>query len=338
MHISTRWFPVAVAAAGAFLGTSAPAQEVQIRYKWEKGAVLHFRTVQETHSVMSSGSDKEGEKKSEAARDQTQEALGRAEVLEVGEDGVATVRWTIETLKIESADPRTGRASFDSTRAEDRAAPNPTLAPLAALAGESFTMTIDSRGMVRKVEGMQPITEKMMKNPPPGPQAVMQMQAMKDGYSDEAMARNMERSFGVGPGKAVKPGDTWDSGLTQRLPMMGLARASGEATLERVEGDIAIIKSSFTVALEPGKESEVNPMMAILKPVMTDATGTSETSFDVARGRLQRRQVELTMPIVLTSPSPEGEMKINQLVKTKLTVEHIEGAGDAKPATAPAGS
>src|SRR5688572_5754013 len=74
--------------AGAALALPVAAQETEIKYKWEKGQVLHYRMTQESKSKTTGmpGADMEA--------NQTQVVIQKMEVQDVAADKAATVRCT----------------------------------------------------------------------------------------------------------------------------------------------------------------------------------------------------------------------------------------------------
>lgn len=321
-----------LASAGAALAQDA----VTLKYKWNKGDVLHYRSVQDTTGKMAAMG-------MERKTSQKQEFVHRLEVKEVGDDGAATLDMVVVSVKA-SMDQGTGTpGEYDSSKSgEELYVGPPQLRPMmetmGMLVGEHTTMVVDGMGSVRKVEGMNKVVEKMLAKM--GSANPIVARNLRNTMGDEAVRGNMEQFFKVLPEKAVKPGDTWSSTFEQSSPGMGgRMKVDSDWTFagpEALNGTAGVkMTSVMKIDVAPAKEGEETGLAPGMKMTVTDGKGSGESYFDPKAGQLLKAVVNMNLPIEISMSAQGQNMAMKNETASKFTFERIP-APAAVPAPAPA--
>lgn len=316
----------------AMLGGAGSAQgQDALKYKWNKGDVVHYRSLQDNAGKMTT---MVGEQKTS----QQQDVVHRFEVTDVAADGTATLDMSLLSVKITMVQGETPPSTYDSTKPADKqyeGSPRlrPMIEPMGAMIGEHLTVVIDTAGNVRKVEGMSKVLEKMVgKMGTPNPNATRNLRAT---FNDEAMRGNLERYFKVLPEQAVKAGDEWSSMYEQPIPGFGGRMKSSSAwKLESVDGGVAKMSSTVKVEGVPPKEGEEQ---APAKTTITDGKGDGRVEFDNKAGQLVKSTLNLVLPLEISMSGPNGQgMSIKNESTIKSTYERIPAPATTEGAKAPA--
>lgn len=106
---------------------------------------------------------------------------------------------------------------------------------LGAMKGSRFTFTMNEKGEVGSITGINEMMQKMMDAVPgAGPMA----ENLSKSFNEENFKQNIQQAFGMYPGKPIKQGDTWtntmitnNNGVTMKL--------DNTYKLESVNGDNA---------------------------------------------------------------------------------------------------
>lgn len=320
---------------------SAIAQQA-LKYKWNKGDVLHYKAVQ-NKTAKTSGLGMTQDSKED------QEWVYRFEVKDVTADGVATLDMSVLSVKI-SAEQETGghvsKATFDTTQppenqyVEEPVNPNRRgpgrfegqMKPLGAMVGEHLTVVIDSAGAVQKVEGMAKVVDKMLaKMNSPNP---MVMRNLRMSMGDEAMRGNLERYFKVLPDRPVSTGDTWSTSYETMIS--GRMRVENNWTLSGMEDAASKLVAQVKVEVTPPKEGEEQ---LPVKTTLTDGKGTVEAQFDAKTGQLVKSVKDLTLPLENSMSGPGGQtMSLKNDLTVKQTFERIPAPEKTEAAPKTVGS
>lgn len=309
---------VGLALLFALAGTALAAQGVTLRYKWNKGEPVRYRTIQES-TVTMSGVPGIGEMT--VVTNMTQVMALKA--MDVAPNGNATVETTFESIKMEVSS-----AAFSF--AYDSAAPSQAADPLTAqlsqtfgaLLGQSFTMVLTPTGAVEKVEGIT----KLMQNLQGASPAAAGLPGLES-MSDDAMKSMFGQSFAALPARAVGPGDTWQTSVTLPNPM-GEMTSAVTSTMRGVESMNGrnVAKFSSAVAISPapggGGAGFAGLPMAV---TMGAGTGESETWFDHVLGRAIRVVGTTTLPMTMSMDAPDGSsIALQASTRVKSTFELVE--------------
>jgi len=310
------------------------AQEVSLRYHWTKGEELRYRqTLQSTTTVSGTGLPAGS---SNASFDSTMIQTFRTVVDDVAADGTATFRQTIESVRLEVNGP-TGRTVFD-TATNDNAARDPLSQGLSAvysaMIGESVTIVTSPTGVVRKIDGMTRIFEKMMAAQPGGPIPAGALEGLKNSFSDEAMRDMTGRGFAAFPDRPLKPGDAWDEQFTTSVPMFGTVSTARTWTFQGIESRtgaaVARFTATHTIKTDPSKPASGAPSSAPSPIIMEPGgnTGDSDVLFDMTRGRLLSVTTHMTQAMTVSIPAANAgsAMSMRTIGKTTMLMELLDAS------------
>ena len=293
-------------------------------YQWKKGATLKYRIVQKSTTTLSGLPGGMGDLTIDQSTTQTLSSV----VDDVAADGTATLRQSVDAIKMEMNSPM-------MTMAYDSATPDANTGPMAAMLkdvfsqmiGQSYTVTIAPSGEVKKVDGISRLADKMFKNIPPDPAMAGMLDGLKANLSDDAMRNLFTQSFPQFPDKPIKVGDSWDLQSSSANPMLGTLLTSVKATLKSVDADaggrVARVATAISVKRDPTKPVPTNPMGMTLE--VGDSTGGGEQVFEAGTGLLRSSTVQLTIPMTMSGAGPDGSaLNMQTLVKSTTTTELLK--------------
>jgi hypothetical protein len=224
---------------------------------------------------------------------------------------------------------------FDSASKEnDPTSANPLgktmSAAYSAMIGQSLTMVVSPRGTVQKIEGMARLMDRVLNAQPQDRIAPDVLDGFRNTFTDDITRDMLGWGTAPFPDRPLHPGDTCEDHLSATVPMLRATTTSRAWTFEGVEirGDISLARLSAKLAIRADPSA---PQTAPGTPVAiqtSDSTGESELFFDIARGRIERVTTVLTQPMTMSSPTPNGgSMNLQMLIKSTLTLELVEAAG-----------
>ena len=160
------------------------------------------------------------------------------EVQDVGADGVAAVKTTIQSIRYKMKS-QFAVIEYDSAKPPETI-PLPARG-FAAMVGQSFTMQLTDLGSVKKIQGGAAMLEQAIKKSglPDGPAREAMKTTVKNQFGDEAFRQDMEKLTRIYPAVPVGIGDTWTQKLavTKGFPIVYnntltlKGRADGVATI-----------------------------------------------------------------------------------------------------------
>ena len=299
-RVRTAALCAALVLAGAAAAMPAAVQRVELAWKLEAGTDLVYRESQQVETELPQGMGRSAIMRSGSTQ--------RWSVLEVDGDGNVTVRLTTEQAHM-NLDGPLGATSVDSA---DQGGSG---AFLDAVAGTSYTVVLDPRGVVVETSGLEEMREELreqMRN------LSSPSLAMLDGMlSDEALHSQWAPGSLALPTGPVGVGSTWDSDFTTPIPGFGSMTVATSYRVDSIDGDLVVISSSGTMSLPDGA---ADPLSSV--PVQFgDTTIVGSSRFDAGKGLLlgteSTMRVEMTMAIV-------GQEIVTEMVMTT-TLELIEG-------------
>ncbi|HZM97312.1 MAG TPA: DUF6263 family protein [Vicinamibacterales bacterium] len=330
MHWKIAAGAVALGLVGA--ATSSFAQEVTLRYRWTKGEETRTRMTQQASTTISASAIPAGPGNGSVESFMSQ---GFHTVVEdVAADGTATLRQVIESVRIEFNSPL-GKTVFDSASKEsDPTSANPLgktmSAAYSAMIGQSLTMVVSPGGTVQKIEGMARLMERVLNAQPQDRIAPDVLDGFRNTFSDDITRDMLGWGTAPLPDRPLHPGDTWEDHLSATVPLLGATTTSRTWTFEGVEtrGGISLARLTAKLAIR-ADPSAPQPALGVPVAIQTsDSTGESELFFDIARGRVQRVTTALTQPMTMSIPASNGgSMSLQMLIKSTLTLELVEAAG-----------
>lgn len=287
----------ALASLLAAAGRAAAEDGLLLQWKWQKGAILHYRMTQEQHQEMHGPQS--------MTMSQKQVMLVAQEVKDVTPEGKAIVASTYEAVML-NIDQGVLKIDYDSRKPEDRPkAENLAVRGLAALVGETITYEVDPSGKVGKVEGCDRLMEKAIAGLPEGPQSAAVAAQLRSSFGDAAMRRQLEAALRVLPEKPVARGGTWTQDREQPMAMFGTMKVHTDYDLAGVEPagaeECAKIGMKCTFAIEPPGEETAGQG---IKLALTSGSGTGTILFGREKGRLVRQVLDIVMDMVITVEVP----------------------------------
>jgi uncharacterized protein DUF6263 len=308
----------------ALAALAAPlyAQNVTLRYHWNKGETLSYRMVILTNSQVT-GMPGRGD----ARVQQTMTQTLKIAVDDVAPDGTATLKQTFDSVRMEMDGPM-GKFVYD-TASPAPATSNPMAQSmgkvLGAMVGETILVIQAPDGTVRRVEGATRIMDKIVKSLGADPSAAAIGQALKTSLSDDALKATLEQSFTKLPAAPVKPGDTWKGEMTMGNEMIGKITGAVDFTLKALDGagDAAAARIGVAITMKQDSTPPPGPGGMVVK--LQDARGDGEMFFDVGKGRIRKSTMKSTMPSTITGQSPDGNaVSMQNNTTTTMTFELID--------------
>jgi len=147
---------------------------------------------------------------------------------------------------------------------------------LGALKNGQFTLTMNEKGDIGQVTGMQDMLNKIVAGIPQADSAMGAAMLAKS-FSEESFKQNMQQSFAIYPGKSVKTGDTWTKTLQMSNNGMPMT-LNNTYTLQSVEGDKINVKVDSKITSGSGS----SPMQGVQVDMNGEMKGLN--SFDRATG------------------------------------------------------
>ncbi len=310
-------------AVAVLLGASLVfGQDATLRYRWVKGDVLRYRLSGHS-STTTTGLPGMGD----MTLDQDMTQVMRISVDEVAADGTATLRQSIESMRMEMTSPA-GKSAIDSAAKDKPSDPRAAAmqAMISAMVGEPVTVVVAPTGAVTKVEGMSRLFEKVMKTMPQDPMTAQALKEMQGSMGDDAIRSMFEQGFATFPDHAVKAGETWTGKFQIRNPAMGALTATRTSTLEGVDstGGTAIARIATTIAVKQDEAASRSGPMGMTSKV-AESKGNGEILFDVAKGRMQKTSFKSEMPVTMSMSAPDGSpITAQTLIRTTLTMDLVE--------------
>jgi hypothetical protein len=259
-----------VAVALVVVALPAGAQQYELSYNPEAGKPLHYLMTMTQKMKMDMGAMGVQEMVST-------NRIGSTLVAEKTDSGF-DVATTFDSMAIEVEQGGRRVMSYDST------APDTSSSELAMLGGmveKSFIMSINERGEVTGVRGMEAVWESLAAG---DAQSGMVIDQLKQGMGDSQMGEMMQAGMAVYPGKPVAIGDSWDWSTTSQNPMIGEMGIDMDYTLvgpTTVDGRECL---SIDVEVEmtiTGNGAMLEQMMA-----MSGGTGSFEMNDVAGKGTL----------------------------------------------------
>lgn len=290
----------ALAAAGIDAAAQpATAQSVELAWKLQAGTELVYRTEVRSETELPQGM---------GTSTMTVDTTQRWNVLEVDEDRNATVRLTTDRIRMSMSGP-TGTMIVDSADGTGSGTP---LGAAAAMAGTSYSVTIDPRGTLIGMSGVEAMQEALSARiPDPATRAVLDQM-----LSEEALRGQWEQGMLWLPAEAVGVGSTWDNTFALPLPAIGSITTATSNEVESIEGDLVVVGSSGTVSMEVGAVTASPIPMSF-----GDATLTGTTRFDTGRGLLLATEGTIALQMIMAMGGRETTMDMVTTVALELVEE-----------------
>jgi hypothetical protein len=308
------------------LGTQAFGQDaVEIKWKFEKGKTFYQEMTTETKQEMTVMGQK-----IEQTQKQTFYFSWTPEKQDE-KDKSWTIKQKIEGVKM---DIKIGGTPivYDSFK-EAGAANNPLAEFFKALIGAEFTLTVNDKMQVTKVEGRDEFLKKLVNTN----QAMEPL--LKQILNEDALKQMADPTFAMVPDKPVKKGDSWKRTSKLNMGPIGTYETTQTYTFDGMDEqnkDLARIKVAtdlkYTAPAAPAGGGSLPFVIKSADLKAKDATGT--VLFDVKNGRLQNSdqtvKLEGKLTIEIGGMPNEVDLKQDQTTKVK-TMDSLPKPGE-KPA------
>lgn len=196
-----------------------------------------------------------------------------------------------------------------------------------ALVGSEFTLIINPKMEVIKIEGREEFLKKLGQANP------MMEPLLKQILGDEALKQMADPAFAVIPGKAVKKGDTWTKTSKMNMGPIGTYDTEYKYTYEGKDGKLDKIKVDTTLkySAPTGDVGAVLPFK-IKSANLASKNATGTVLFDNDKGRVESTNLKLELDGKLTidinNNATEVDLKQEQITEVKTS--------DKNPIEAPA--
>ena len=178
---------------------------------------------------------------------------------------------------------------------------------LGALKGGQFGFTMNEKGNVGSVTGINDMMQRVMSSMNVHDAGSMAA-GMSSTINDENFKQNIQQSFGMYPDKPVKPGNTWTNTMDMNNQGMQM-KIDNTYTLESVSGNIANVKSNSKIS-SPGTNS-----MGIT------GTMTGTMKFDIPTGLPMDGNLDMNMRMTMNTGGQVVPM--NTDINMKITGKKI---------------
>jgi Family of unknown function (DUF6263) len=311
------------ACMAAVLVSVAPAcgQAVALRYRWAEGDVVRYRLTEQTSSTASApGTDA-------SVVDQTMIQDFHISVDDVAADGTATLRHTVDSIRMEIHTPGEIIAFDTASAAKPDPATATVSAPWRAIVGEPITVVMLPTGKIVKLDGMSRIFEKFTSGLPNDPAAAWALDQLKTSFGDEAMGAKYQQAFGRFPDRPVSTGESWTDPMQTIDSLLGALTMTATFTLKSIEGGTGASTAHINVRVANAYGPRAAPpTMATDVMKAADFTTDGEILFDMAKGRMQKAVLKSDTPMTMSIPSgPDGTATAIQIAaKNSMTLEMLE--------------
>jgi hypothetical protein len=279
----------------AALLLALPSQDkVDLRWKWEKGKELLYKTSQKT--VLEFGGQP------------IENVMGYTYSMtctEVTESGEATV--LVKYLAVATrGNGIQGEFEYDSEK--DKTAPESGPAAMQArMVGQSFTMKMTPLGRVTDVQGYDKVLEAMMKGEEANPQ-------FKQMFNNESFKGMMQQMAPPLPDKKVGKDDAWETDFVVKMPMIGGMKFTQKSKLGDLKEGNAHIDQTIKIELK-GDADKDNPLAGLVE--LKDAEGKAAAVFSVEKGCFVSQKSAMEMKIAVQGQ----EMPMKTVVELKLVTK-----------------
>jgi len=274
-----------------------PAQDkIELRWKWEKGQELIYKSTQKT--LLEFGGQ---------PMDQQMGYTYSMTVTEVSEAGEATIQIKYLAVATKGIGPG-GEFEYDSEKDKEPPADGPA-AMQAKMVGQSFTMKMNSLGRVTDVKGYDKVLDAMMKGG--GDENPALKGQLKQMFNNETFKGMMQQMAPPLPEEKVGKGDGWDNKFVVKMPMIGGMTFAIKAKLADVQDRNAQIEQEIKVDLK-GDDNKDNPLAGLVE--IKDGKGKASAVFSLEKGCFISQKSTMEMKIAIQG----NEMPMKTIVELKL--------------------
>ena len=251
--------------SAALLLVLYPQDKLELRWKWQKGQELVYRS--NSRTLMQFGGQ---------PIDQQMGYTLSMTATDVSESGEATILAKYHAVTAKGAGPG-GEFDYDSERDKQAPAEGPA-AIQAKMIGQSFTMKMTALGRVTEVTGYDKVLEAMLKGA--GDEGGPMKMRLKQLFNNDIFKGLMQRMAPPLPEGKVAKGDSWTNDFVVKMPMMGGLKFAMKATLADVQDKQASIDQDVKVSMVGAEENGENPPAGLMEVKDGTVKGTAVFSLD----------------------------------------------------------
>jgi hypothetical protein len=277
-----RWLAALFVLVG-LAGVASAQKAVKLEWKFEKEKPFYQEITTKTKQVMTISGQKIDQTQTQTFYfSWTPEKYDKSKKTWTVKQKIIGVKMTIEIGG--------NTISYDSVK--DAGQNNPLGEFFKQLVDSEFTLTVDDKMKVTKVEGKDKFIDKLAK-------ANAQMEPLlKEILTDDAIKQMADPTFGALPDKPVKKGDTWERSSTLNMGPIGKYETKYTYTFEGEDKNKATIKVKTTLKYTP-PSAGTQPQLpfkikkADLKSNPKDTSGS--IVFDTSKGRIDKSTMKLKL-------------------------------------------
>ena len=269
---------------------SATQDKAELRWKWQKGQELVYKSQQKTLLELLG-----------QPIEQQMAYTYSMTVSEVSDAGEATLQVKYLAVATKGSGPQ---GDFDYDSEKDKEAPTEGPAAMQArMVGQSFTMKMSAVGRVTDVKGYDKVLAAMMKGEEPNPQ-------LKQMFNNDSFKGMMQQMAPPLPDAKVGKGDPWETDFVVKMPMIGGMKFTQNSKLTDLKEGNAHIDQEIKVELNKGDPD--NPFAGLVE--LKDAVGKASAVFSVEKGCFLSQKSGMEMKIAVQGQ----EMPMKTVVELKL--------------------
>lgn len=263
---------------------AAAQDKVELRWKWQKGQELVYKSVQKTQLEFGG-----------QAMDQHMGYTYSLAVVDVSEAGEATITVKYLAVATKGNGPQ-GEYDYDSEKDKEAPAEGPA-AMQAKMVGQSFTMKMTPSGRVTDVQGYDKVLEAMTKGA--GEEAAAARAQLKQMFNNDTFKGMMQQMAPPLPDAKVAKGDTWDNDFVVKMPMIGGMNFTLKSKLADAKDNNAHIEQDIKVELKGGDKD--NPLAGLVE--IKDGKGKATSVFSLDKGCFVSQKSAMDMTISVQGQS-----------------------------------
>jgi hypothetical protein len=263
--------------AAALLLALSFQDKVELRWKWQKGQELVYKSSQKTLLEFAG-----------QPMDQQMGYTYSMTVMDVSDSGEATIQVKYLAVATKGSGPQ-GEYDYDSEKDKEAPADGPA-AMQAKMVGQSFTMKMTPVGRVTDVQGYDKVLEAMMKG---GEDNAAVRAQLKQMFSNDTFKGMMQQMAPPLPEEKVGAGDGWMNEFTVKMPMIGGMMFSLKSKLSDLKENNAHIDQDIKVELKGGD----NPLAGLVE--IKEGKGKASSVYSIEKGCFlsQKSTMEMKMAI-----------------------------------------
>jgi len=319
----------------------AAAQRAPLVWRWDPGTRIPYTLTERMDQSITDG----GKADTDARIEWVREIGFTDEVLSNAAEG-AVVRRSFEYVSVQADRAQPGgqpggqqsgqpaKIQYDtrSPPADPQAARHPMVAPFIALAGRAVEFTVNDEGRVSSITGSEAALD-AMHNALLGPLGSGPMHDALAGFSQDAsrearLARQFEQAFRLIPGRAVRPGESWDIPIEHVSPLAGSLTSTTTATLKKFDRrrHTAMIDLEGSLSLDADEDTGFAGLVGIS---LESGAITGSVEFDTVNRVIDRSDMTVRTTWTVGAGLTGGDDPMRQTIEQRATLQRRGAAASS---------